>query len=193
MKMPLKQTAADIRVLDIATCMTVTVNTVEALAIALRAPFLEAIANTTRSLLKNIQITKRNKDTCVQLTEQIHGLLNAIIAVHIESDIGGELPPDVLNHIGRFTLTLHKIHTFVEAQQNGSKVKMFFRQSEMSTLLKDCKTGLQQGFDFFQIKTTNLMIAITEMQENGHRMQQEVLNMIEALSEASNSDRASSV
>jgi hypothetical protein len=47
--------------------------------------------------------------------------------------------------------TLHKIHTFVEAQQNGSKVKKFFRQGEMSTLLKDCKVGLQQGFEIFQV------------------------------------------
>jgi hypothetical protein len=47
--------------------------------------------------------------------------------------------------------TLHKIHTFVEAQQNGSKVKKFFRQGEMSTLLNDCKAGLQQGFEFFQV------------------------------------------
>jgi hypothetical protein len=47
--------------------------------------------------------------------------------------------------------TLHKIHTFVEAQQNGSKVKKFFRQGEMSTLLKDCKAGLQQGLEIFQV------------------------------------------
>jgi hypothetical protein len=47
--------------------------------------------------------------------------------------------------------TLHKIHTFVEAQQKGSILKKFFRQSEMSTLLKDCKAGLQQGLENFQV------------------------------------------
>jgi hypothetical protein len=47
--------------------------------------------------------------------------------------------------------TLHKIHTFVEAQQNSSKVKKFFRQSEMSTLLKECRLGLQQGLNFFEV------------------------------------------
>ncbi|KAJ7913168.1 hypothetical protein B0H13DRAFT_2326567 [Mycena leptocephala] len=71
--------------------------------------------------------------------------------VHIKSEAGGELPPSVLTHIGKFTETLHKIHTFVEAQQNSSKVKKFFRQGEMSTLLKDCKAGLQQGFESFQV------------------------------------------
>jgi hypothetical protein len=47
--------------------------------------------------------------------------------------------------------TLHKIHTFVEAQQNGNKIKSFFHQGEMSTLLKECKAGLQQGFVIFQV------------------------------------------
>jgi hypothetical protein len=47
--------------------------------------------------------------------------------------------------------TLHKIHTFVEVQQNSSKVKNFFCQGEMSTLLKDCKAGLQQGFEIFRV------------------------------------------
>jgi hypothetical protein len=39
----------------------------------------------------------------------------------------------------------------VEAQQNSSMLKNFFRQGEMSTLLKDCKAGLQQGFEIFQV------------------------------------------
>jgi hypothetical protein len=47
--------------------------------------------------------------------------------------------------------TLHKIHTYVEAQQNVSKLKKFFCQGEMSKLLKDCKAGLQQGLEVFQV------------------------------------------
>jgi hypothetical protein len=47
--------------------------------------------------------------------------------------------------------TLHKIHTFVEAQQNGSKLKKIFHQAEMRKLLKDCKAGLQQELEIFQV------------------------------------------
>jgi hypothetical protein len=47
--------------------------------------------------------------------------------------------------------TLHKIHTFVEAQQKGITLKNFFRQGQMSTLLKDCKAELQQGLEIFQV------------------------------------------
>jgi hypothetical protein len=75
----------------------------------------------------------------------------------------------VLDHVGKFTeyffgpfityhtLTkgiriLHKIYTFVEAQQKGNRVKSLFRQGELGTSLKDCQTGLQQSFDFFQVR-----------------------------------------
>jgi hypothetical protein len=88
--------------------------------------------------------------------------------LHIKSDTGEEMPIEVLHHIGKFTeyfpclletyyvLTpgiriLHKIYTFVEAQQKGNKVKNFFHQGEIRTLLKDCQAGLQHSFEFFQV------------------------------------------
>jgi hypothetical protein len=105
-----------------------------------------------------IQTVKQNKNDCADLMEKTHNLLNAIIIVHITSDTGGELAPIVLKHIGKFTeyltwlleslvrltlfRTLRKIHTFVEAQQKGSKIKKFFRQGEIHTLLNDCNAGL---------------------------------------------------
>ncbi|KAJ7802725.1 P-loop containing nucleoside triphosphate hydrolase protein [Mycena leptocephala] len=151
------------------------------------------MANTTQSLLKNMQTVKKNKTECSQLMEQTYELLNAILIVHIKSDTGGELPPSVLTHIGKFTETLHKIHTFVEAQQNGSKVKKFFRQGEMSTLLKDCKAGLQQGFEVFQVPMVNHMKDIIQMQQDAEKRNTEVLAMIEAVSDTTSSDRSSSI
>ncbi|KAJ7902459.1 hypothetical protein B0H13DRAFT_2513217 [Mycena leptocephala] len=99
----------------------------------------------------------------------------------------------MLHHIGKFTETLHKIHTFVEAQQNSSRVKKFFHQSEMTTLLRDCKMGLQQGLDAFQVKTANVLKDITEIQEDAERRHKEVLDMIEALSDTTSSNGASFV
>jgi hypothetical protein len=37
------------------------------------------------------------------LLEQTYELLNAVLMIFIASDTGGELPPSVLNHIGKFT------------------------------------------------------------------------------------------
>ncbi|KAJ7866154.1 hypothetical protein B0H13DRAFT_1898218 [Mycena leptocephala] len=142
--MPRKPTATQTRLTNSTTCLTMTADTLEMLARNLKIPLLEPIFITTQSLLKLI-----------------------------ESDTGGELPPIVLKHILKFTETLHKIHTFVEAQQIGSKIKRFFHQGEIDTI--------------------NLMADIAEIQENAQKRHQEVLTMVEALSEATSSDRASSI
>jgi hypothetical protein len=46
---------------------------------------------------------------------------------------------------------LHKVYTYIEAQQEKSRIKQFFRQGEMSTLLKDCKNGLNQALEVFEV------------------------------------------
>jgi hypothetical protein len=88
------------------------------------------------------------------------------VILHIKADAG--LPIEVLDHVGKFSeyisgpfvtyhtlkrgiRILHKIYTFVEAQQKDNRVKSFFRQGELGILLKDCQAGLQQSFDFFQV------------------------------------------
>ncbi|KAJ7914454.1 hypothetical protein B0H13DRAFT_1872983 [Mycena leptocephala] len=189
--MPPHATLTQTRLNSVVTCLAVTANTLHILATNLKTPFLDAISNTTQSLLNLVETIKQNKNICTELLEQTYKLLNAVLMVHVKSDTGGELPPSVLSHIGKFMETLHKIHTFVEAQQNGSKLKKFFRQGEMSTLLKDCKAGLQQGFVIFQIDTANIMKDITEMKEDAENRHQAVLNMVEGLSDTTSSDGAS--
>jgi hypothetical protein len=109
--------------------------------------------------------------------ENIHQVLYTIINLYMKSEAAGSLHPLVLDHIGKFTeyiwssmlegdidnlefpRTLHKIHTFIEAQQDSSKIKYFFRQGEMNTLLKDCRSGLDQALEVFKVsvaqKTNN--------------------------------------
>ncbi|KAJ7307712.1 hypothetical protein DFH08DRAFT_1051622 [Mycena albidolilacea] len=189
--MPTRPTDTKVRLNTLITCFTIMVETLEILANSLQADFLQAIANTTRSLLKNIETVKKNKRTCTELMEETHELLNAIIILHINSDTGGVLPPSTLNHIGKFTKTLHKIHTFVEAHQSSSKIKQFFRQGEMSTLLKDCKNGLTQGLGFFQLKNMGVLSDISKNEMVVKQRHQEVLAMIDGLSDSTSSARAS--
>ncbi|KAJ7027716.1 hypothetical protein C8F04DRAFT_1189276 [Mycena alexandri] len=132
---------------------------------------------------------KRNKKHCLQLMDQTQQLLMGIIALYLEADGGRGLPPSKLNQVGIFTETLHKIHVFIEAQQSSSQAKAFFRQSEMNTLLEDCLDGLQRGLEFFQVRTN--MDSIMSMQEEAHRAHQEILDMIEALSDGTSTNRAS--
>ncbi|KAJ7896686.1 hypothetical protein B0H14DRAFT_3124887 [Mycena olivaceomarginata] len=178
---------------DVVICLTMTTNGLQIIADSMKTPFLGAIINTTQAVLKIIQTVSKHKDDCIQLLEQIHKLLNAIMILHIKSDAGGEMPIKVLDHVGKFTGILHKIYTFVEAQQKGNRVKSFFRQSELSRLLKDCQAGLQQSFEFFQIDGTRALPDIAEMKKDAQKRHQEVLDMIEKLSEATASERASTI
>ncbi|KAJ7713157.1 hypothetical protein B0H16DRAFT_548903 [Mycena metata] len=187
--MPRQQTIIEVRLENISKCVTITVDTLDILVNTLKIPGLEAMVNTTQSLLKFVQTIKQDKNECAELMEQTHNILNAII-VYVKSDTGIELPPSTLHEIANFTRTLHKIHTFIEAQQSGSKVKKFFRKGELGGLLKDCKTGLQDGIKLFQIKSSDMMSTAREMEEQAQIRYQEVLNIIETIS---SSDSASSI
>ncbi|KAJ6472980.1 hypothetical protein C8R45DRAFT_936021, partial [Mycena sanguinolenta] len=52
-------------------------------------------------------------------------------------------------------LTRPSIEGDYSPQQDSSRIKHFFRQSQMSALLKDCCAGLQQALDHFSIQTLN--------------------------------------
>jgi hypothetical protein len=47
--------------------------------------------------------------------------------------------------------TLHKIYAFLEAQQDGNKLKHLFRHNEMQILLKGCHAGLEQAAEVFKV------------------------------------------
>jgi hypothetical protein len=55
-KMPPQPTVTQIRLNNITECLTISVNTAGILASSLKSPLLEAISNTTQSLLKNMQV-----------------------------------------------------------------------------------------------------------------------------------------
>jgi hypothetical protein len=50
-----------------------------------------------------VQNVQRNRDECVQLMENIHQVLYAIVDLHIKSETAGSLHPSILDHIGQFT------------------------------------------------------------------------------------------
>ncbi|KAJ7451897.1 hypothetical protein FB451DRAFT_1524447 [Mycena latifolia] len=184
----------EIRLNSIIACLTPTLALLDELNDTFGTPFVPAISNTTLSLISAVQNVKRNKDDCIQLLENVYQLLYAIINLHIKSETKGSLDPATLDHVGKFTETLHKIHTFVEAQQDQSKIMHFFRQIETKTFLGECRAGLQQAFEVFKTETGFTALgSITEMQEEAERMHTEVLELISTLSDGTTSDRSSSV
>ncbi|KAJ7493538.1 hypothetical protein FB451DRAFT_1490684 [Mycena latifolia] len=195
--MPRQPAITEIRLTNIIACLTPAISLLNELHDTLGTPFVLAISNTTLSLITAVQKVKRNKDECVQLMENIHGVLYAIITLHMKSESGGSLPPTTLDQLGKFTefdgfRTLHKIHMFVEVQQDGNKIKHFFRQNEISTMLKECHEGMRQALDVFKINST-MFTSIAEMQKIAEIVHQEVLEFISTLSDGTTSDRSSSI
>ncbi|KAJ6595211.1 hypothetical protein DFH09DRAFT_1413276, partial [Mycena vulgaris] len=109
----------------------------------------------------------------------------------MKPETGLYLTPSMLNDLGKFTDTLYKIHTFVEAQQEKSKIRHFFRQGEMSKLFKDCNLGLQEALDQFKLQDINLLTEVVVMQKIAEERHQEVLDLIEAFSDGTASDKGS--
>ncbi|KAJ7456242.1 hypothetical protein B0H11DRAFT_2244137 [Mycena galericulata] len=143
-------TVTEARIKNLVSCLQPAIPLLNGLSVAFDTPFLQAISNTAQSLITAVQNLKYNKEDCVQLLESIYQILYAVVSLHIKSETTGNLPPAALYHVAHFTETLHKIHTFVEAQQEGNRIKKFFRQGEMNTLLKDCRAGIQQAVEAFK-------------------------------------------
>ncbi|KAJ7142990.1 hypothetical protein C8R44DRAFT_846699 [Mycena epipterygia] len=192
--MPRQPTVTQIQLNNLISCLTPLVPLLNEVNDAFGSPFMLAISSTVASLITGVQKIKRSKDECIQLIGDIYRVLHVIISLHIKAELAGTLPPAMLEHMGNFTKTLHKIHTFIEVQQDGNKIKHFFQQSETNILLKDCHDGLQQAFAVFKIEQgLSLFADISSMKERTENMHKELLELISNLSDGSISDTSSFV
>ncbi|KAJ7445100.1 hypothetical protein FB451DRAFT_1568229 [Mycena latifolia] len=142
----------DTQLASILTCLTPAVTLLNELYDGFGTPFVQAISNTTLALVCTVQNVKKNKRECIQLMENIHTLVYAIVQLYIKSEPAGSLSPTILDHIGNFTKTLHKIHTFCEAQLqlDTNRLRLLFRHNEKNTLFNECLAGLQQASEVFK-------------------------------------------
>ncbi|KAJ7723657.1 hypothetical protein B0H16DRAFT_1472748 [Mycena metata] len=110
-------TIAQVYLKDISKCVAIVANTSDVLVDTLKITGMEAILNTMQSLLTLAQLVmltiKQDKNECVELIEQTHELLNAIITMYIKSDTGAELPPSTLNQIVKFTEYFYTLNPFI--------------------------------------------------------------------------------
>ncbi|KAJ7456189.1 hypothetical protein FB451DRAFT_1373032 [Mycena latifolia] len=191
--MPRESTINDIHLNSVVACLNTVLPLLNDLHNGFGTPFVQAISNTTLNLLSAVQNVKNNKDECVHLMKDIHEILFVIAKLHMQSEPQGSLAPSILDHIGKFTNTLHKIHTFLEGQQEKSRFKHFLRQSEMRILLKECQAGLQQALELFKIETGAAILAdAIKMQEKTEKLHEELLDLISSTMEGS-SDTSSSM
>ncbi|KAJ7133095.1 hypothetical protein C8R44DRAFT_849356 [Mycena epipterygia] len=192
-------TVIQIRLDNITTCLTLATATLRELSEVFGTSFTQVISRILQTLVTAAQLTycqtiKRNKAECTKLLENIYKVIQLIIELHMKAEPRGELPLSTLHHIAQFTETLHKICAFVEAQQDGNKLRYLFRQSEINQLLKDCTMGMQQAFDVFQVDSKVIVLNdIKQMQEIVKKQHEELLELIATLSDGTISDKASSM
>ncbi|KAF8209990.1 hypothetical protein K438DRAFT_1753595 [Mycena galopus ATCC 62051] len=200
-KMPHPLKVTEIRASNIVAGLKLAAMLFDELNDALGTSSLRAISQATLSLVTALQNVRKDKMECIQLTEEIHGVLYAIISLYLKSEMLGSPPLSMLDHIGKFTETIHKIHTYLEAQQEGTRIRNFFRQNELNTLLKDCHAGLQHAMEAFKASPfarllielgTSALSDVAKMQKTADNMHKEILEMIASISNGTNSDRASS-
>ncbi|KAJ7222970.1 hypothetical protein C8J57DRAFT_1198315 [Mycena rebaudengoi] len=100
----------------------------------------------------------------------------------------------MLNNIANFSLTLQKIHSFVEDQLNMGKLKRFFRQADNAHHLEDCKAGLQHALEAFAIQSSlSASAKLAEMQISEDSRQEELLALIAARATTTSSSDFSSI
>ncbi|KAJ7166866.1 hypothetical protein C8R46DRAFT_1219249 [Mycena filopes] len=149
--MPHPHTTIKSRVDSITAYLTPALTLLGELNDAFGLSYVQPIIKTVQALIVGVQNVKRNKDECFQLVESIHQILYPIIQLHLKSERLGTNSLVVLDAIGGFTGTLHKIYMFIEIQQEGNKIKQFFHQAQANKLLKDCRAGLDQAIEVFTV------------------------------------------
>ncbi|KAJ7770322.1 hypothetical protein B0H14DRAFT_3590794 [Mycena olivaceomarginata] len=148
--MPRQPTAIESRVNNAAAGLEPALALLKKINDAFGPPFVHPIENTIETFISMAQNVKRNKEECAQLMETTHQILYTIIKLYLKSETVESLAPAVLDNIGKFLDTLHKIYTFLEAQQEGNKLKHLFRNNEMQNLLNGCYAGLDHTMKVFQ-------------------------------------------
>ncbi|KAJ6470408.1 hypothetical protein C8R45DRAFT_937325 [Mycena sanguinolenta] len=182
--MPRQPTVTKIQLENLTACLTPAVTLLNELNDAFAPSFVQPISNTVASLLKLVQNVKQNKKQCAELLENIHLVLFAIINLHIKSEAAGSLSLAMTEHVGNFMKTLHKIHIYIEAQQDRNKLKQLFRHLKMNSLVKNCYAELDEAKNIFEAATTGALFKdIKGMQKATEAKHKELLELISTMSE----------
>ncbi|KAJ7779586.1 hypothetical protein B0H16DRAFT_1710865 [Mycena metata] len=117
-------------------------------------PLLASMGTLTLSILNCVEPMTANKEDCLEMVENIYEILSAVIHLYSQNETGGVLPPALLYDIAKFTETLQNIYTFLATQQRMGAIKRFFKQSDITSRLIECKAALQRSLQIFRVAGT---------------------------------------
>ncbi|KAF7370919.1 NB-ARC domain-containing protein [Mycena sanguinolenta] len=156
--------------------------TLHNLSDATGAPFLRTVAGLTLSIVSIVQDVKTNKERCVRMVQETHQLLCALVTVCVKSE--HSLSPKMLDHIGSIAQTLQKFQACLRSQQELGKIKRFFKQNEITTMLEVCEAELIAALDLFHLQSgAQIAAAIVELEVETEQRHQELLELLETQSD----------
>ncbi|KAJ7480777.1 hypothetical protein FB451DRAFT_1556305, partial [Mycena latifolia] len=109
---------------------TMRLSTARDLAVASKVPFLGLAASSSLSIMEKIKAMNSSKNEYIELVEQIHELMSAVLTVYQTTQIDGILPPAVLHDISKFAECLNNIDSCLKAQQGFGRIRRLLKVSE---------------------------------------------------------------
>ncbi|KAJ7257472.1 hypothetical protein C8J57DRAFT_1648540 [Mycena rebaudengoi] len=179
------------RIQDVLQFVTDTVTTVRNISVAATVPFLGVAAALALSIVETL---KSSQDEAIEIMEQIHEILAAVIVVYETTKINGVLPPVILSELAKFVETLRKIHVHFKAKQEKGRLKRLLNLTENGNEVKACKAELEQTLDTFHLQTRmSAASAIFRMKKDIRQMHRELMDFIAAHPNIAHSDSSSEV
>ncbi|KAJ7257717.1 hypothetical protein C8J57DRAFT_1647432 [Mycena rebaudengoi] len=179
------------RIQDVLQFVTDTATTVRNISVAATVPFLGGAATMTLSIVETL---KSSQDEAIEITEQIHHILAAVIVVYETTKINGSLPPAILSEIAKFVETLRKIDVYFKAKQGMGKLKRLLNLTESGNEVKACKAELEHTLDTFRLQTRmSAASTIFLMRKDIGQMHQELIEFVAAHLSIAQSDSSSEV
>ncbi|KAJ7310709.1 hypothetical protein DFH08DRAFT_823081 [Mycena albidolilacea] len=176
--MPRQPTITENHLHNIAVCLTATLTLLNELNNAFNPPFIQPISSIMLALIDALQVMTVE----IAYPSYLLDLAESETNLHVKSETTGFLPPSMLDHIGEFMETLHKIYTFIEGQQEGNKIKQLLRHR------------LDTAIEVFGIGTGVAMFNnIGDYKKATKLMHEEFLELIETLHDSSTISDGSSV
>ncbi|KAJ6556075.1 hypothetical protein B0H19DRAFT_1262191 [Mycena capillaripes] len=169
---------------------TVAASALQDVATATQIPFLNSVCTTCLAIVPIVQNTKFQKERCLRMVEQVHGLLCTLMGLCIFSeDIRS---PRILDQVAQYVLALQKFHSCLRAQQGLGTVKRLFKLGEITAQLDSCESELKAASDFFRmVYEVEIESALVDFKVDIDRRHQELLELVS--SHSGSFDNASSM
>ncbi|KAJ7174697.1 P-loop containing nucleoside triphosphate hydrolase protein [Mycena filopes] len=180
------------RLTDLLEYTLLAASTLTEIARSIEIPFLLTAASLTSMILEFVRESKTTKQYTIQIVEQIHEILCAIIGLYSENVVSQMLPPSLLYDIGRFTDTLQKIYTFMKRQGDMGKIQQLLKHADNALQLDACKAGLQAAMDALRIQTGASMVSgMGRIKKNVQEQHVDLLELLAAHRDIASSDSTS--